>query len=105
MRSKTRKFIWSAPLVAALAIIGALTLAGVLLMPNADTAEAQTAPGVPSLSVEAQSNAEIELKTLTASQQPADAPTSYMTCSSCGMASTTTFTDVTLTLIPDGTGG
>ncbi len=43
MRSKTRKFIWSAPLVAALAIIGALTLAGVLLLPNADTADAQSA--------------------------------------------------------------
>ena len=43
MRNKTRKFIWSAPLVAALAIIGALTLAGVLLLPNA--AFAQSAPG------------------------------------------------------------
>ena len=43
MRNKTRKFIWSAPLVAALAIIGALTLAGVLLLPNADNAEAQDA--------------------------------------------------------------
>ena len=41
MRNKTRKFIWSAPLVAALAIIGALTLAGVLLLPNADNAGAQ----------------------------------------------------------------
>ena len=48
MRNKTRKFIWSAPLVAAFAIIGALTLAGVLLLPNADTTEAQgAAPGAP----------------------------------------------------------
>ncbi|MYD48274.1 MAG: hypothetical protein F4W95_07285 [Chloroflexi bacterium] len=50
MRNKTRKFIWSAPLVAALAIIGALTLAGVLLMPNADTAQADefnVAPAAP----------------------------------------------------------
>ena len=45
MRTKTRKFIWSAPLVAALAIIGALTLAGVLLLPNADTADAQSGNG------------------------------------------------------------
>ncbi len=50
MRNKTRKFIWSAPLVAALAIIGALTLAGVLLLPNANTADAQgAAPGVPTI--------------------------------------------------------
>ncbi len=52
MKTKTRKFIWSAPLVAALAIIGALTLAGVLLMPNADTTEAQgIAPEAPSVTV------------------------------------------------------
>ena len=42
MRNKTRKFIWSAPIVAALAIVGALALFGVLAMPNADTADAQS---------------------------------------------------------------
>ena len=60
MRNKTRKFIWSAPLVAALAIIGALTLAGVLLMPNADNAEAQAAaPGVPQTVTVAPGNTEV----------------------------------------------
>ena len=39
MKTKARKFIWSAPLVAAFAIIGALTLAGVLLLPNAAQAQ------------------------------------------------------------------
>ena len=53
MRNKTRKFIWSAPLVAALAIIGALTLAGVLLLPNADTAQAQATPAPTNVQAEA----------------------------------------------------
>ena len=59
MRNKTRKFIWSAPLVAALAIIGALTLAGVLLLPNADTTEAQEqipVPGAPTAVTSAAAN-------------------------------------------------
>ena len=60
MRNKTRKFIWSAPLVAAFAIIGALTLAGVLLLPNADNAEAQAAaPGVPTATSAAAGNMEV----------------------------------------------
>ena len=42
MKNKTRKFIRSAPFItAALAVLGALTLAGVLLLPNANTADAQ----------------------------------------------------------------
>ena len=54
MRNKTRKFIWSAPIVAALAIVGALALFGVLAMPNADNAEAQSiAPEAPELTLTA----------------------------------------------------
>ena len=42
MSSKTRKLIWSVPLVATLAIVGALAAFVALGLPNADPAQAQT---------------------------------------------------------------
>ena len=50
MSSKTRKFIWSVPVVAAFAVIGALAVFGVLGLQNAQPVEAQavvSAPGEP----------------------------------------------------------
>ena len=52
MKSKTRKLIWSVPLVATLAIVGALAAFVALGLPNATPAEAQeggftTNPGMP----------------------------------------------------------
>ena len=76
MKTKTRKFIWSAPLVAAFAIIGALTLAGVLLLPNADQAAAQdggfdTAPTAGPTVTAATGNTEVTLTIEAASQDAA----------------------------------
>ena len=48
MSSKTRKLIWSVPLMATLAVVGALAVFVALGLPNANPAEAQDGvPGVP----------------------------------------------------------
>ena len=50
MKSKTRKLIWSVPLMATLAVVGALAVFVALGLPNANPAEAQftsNAPGAP----------------------------------------------------------
>ena len=56
MSSKTRKLIWSVPLVATLAVVGALAVFVALGLPNANPAEAQgfesTAPITPVIKVE-----------------------------------------------------
>ena len=50
MSSKTRKLIWSVPLVATLAVVGALAVFVVLGLSNADPAQAQgTTPAAPSI--------------------------------------------------------
>ena len=47
MSSKTRKFIWSVPVMAAFAVIGALAAFGVLGLQNAEPVEAAGEPGAP----------------------------------------------------------
>ena len=49
MKSKTRKLIWSVPLVATLAIVGALAAFVALGLPHANPVQAQAAPGVPTI--------------------------------------------------------
>ena len=49
MSSKTRKFIWSVPVVAAFAVIGALAAFGVLGFQNAEPVEAQAVISLPGL--------------------------------------------------------
>ena len=55
MSSKTRKLIWSVPLMATIAVVGALAVFVALGLPNADPAEAQdNLPGMPaSMALEA----------------------------------------------------
>ena len=43
MSSKTRKLIWSVPLMATLAVVGALAVFVALGLPNANPAEAHSA--------------------------------------------------------------
>ena len=60
MSSKTRKLIWSVPIVATLAIVGALAAFVALGLPNADPAHAQAAaPGVPTTVQVAPGNMEV----------------------------------------------
>ena len=47
MSSKTRKFIWSVPVVAAFAVIGALAAFGILGLQNAEPVEAAGEPDAP----------------------------------------------------------
>ena len=81
MSSKTRKLIWSVPLVATLAVVGALAVFVALGLPNANPAEAQgglTEPSMPQNSAATAGNMKITVQWRTPSDPGNQPITGYV---------------------------